>query len=182
MAKLLCLRRSLLILMLLVCGAGCADVAAGTVASDGQVQVHYVTGRVGRVTFISGNNSKQVSDKDLLQIQIWVENLSDSAKLEYKGWGGEGLSSGQKARLKDDLGNEYKAVGSGILQKPVGQKSNESLYPGSSIQDVLVFEAPVAKAQVMHLILPRSAYSQNSNGPRFLELAIPTSTFNGGDL
>jgi len=168
--------------MLFVCGAGCADVAAGTVATDGQVQVHYVTGRIGRVTFVTSNNSKQVSDKDLLQIQIWVENLSGSAKLEYKGWGGEGLSSGQKARLKDDLGNEYKAVGSGILQKPVGQKSNESLYPGSSIQDVLVFEVPVDRAQVMHLTLPRSAYTQDQNGPRALELAIPTSTFNGGDL
>lgn len=175
------LYRWISMLTLLVSAAGCADVAAGTVASDGKVQVHYLGGRVGKVTFVSGN-SKTVSDKELLQIQIWVENLSESSKLEYKGWGGEGLTSGKRARLKDDLGNEYKTVSIGILHKPVGQKSNESLYPGSSIQDVLVFEAPVEKAQVLHLTLPRGAYTQDTNGPIALQLAIPTSSFHGAEL
>ena len=171
----------LLLLLLAVGVAGCGKVAAGTVATDGIVEVRYITGRIGKITFVSGN-SKHLSDKDVLQIQIWIENLSDSTKLQYKGWGGDSLTTGHKAILKDDLGNVYKAVTFGILHKPLGQKSKESLYPGSAIQDILVFELPVERAQLMHLTLPRGNYLAAVDGPQDLELAIPTATFNGGGL
>lgn len=172
----------LLLLLISVLTVGCANaVPAGTVATDGKVEVRYITGRTGKVLFASGK-SQTKSDKDLLQIQIWVENLSDSQKIEYQGWGDDSLGSGKRARLKDDLGNVYKQVTFGILHKPVGQKSKESLYPGSAIQDVLVFEMPVDKAQMMHLFLPRANYMEHPDNPQELELAIPTSTFNGGGL
>lgn len=171
----------LLLLVLAIGPVSCSNVPAGTVATDGKVKVRYITGRIGKVLFAS-SKSRTKSDKDLLQIQISVENLSDSQKIEYQGWGDDSLGSGKKARLKDDLGNTYKQVTFGILNKPVGQKSKESLYPGSEIQDVLVFEVPVNKAQMMHLYLPRSNYLEHPDDPLDLELAIPTSTFNGGGL
>ncbi len=167
------------LLMLLATVVGCGKEPIGTVATDGLVEVRYVTARVGKIAFVAGE-SKHVSDKDLLQIQLWIENLSESTKLQYKGWGGDSLASGNKAILRDDLGNVYKPVTFGILHRPAGQRSNESLYPGTSLQDILVFEVPVEKAKLMHLSLPRSNYAQVLDGPRDLELAIPTATFNGG--
>lgn len=182
MAKMPALSCSTLLLPLLfVSVVGCGKVPAGTVASDGVVEVRYVTGRIGKAMFVSGT-SKQLTDKDVLQIQIWIENLTGSTKLQYQGWGGDGLSTGHKAKLMDELGNQYKPVTFGVLHKPIGQKSKESLYPGSAIQDVLVFEVPVDKAQMMHLTLPRGSYLPSVDGSQNLELAIPTSTFNGGGL
>lgn len=141
-----------------------------------------MAGRIGRVPLATGKGS-QMSDKDVLQFRIWIENLSESTKLQYKGWGGDSLTSGAKALLIDDLGNEYKPVTFGLLQKPVGQKEKESLYPGTGMEDVLIFEVPVKKAQMMLLSLPRRNYTPDLSGPTKLELAIPTATFNGtGDL
>ncbi len=171
----------LLLLVISVGTASCSKPPLSTVATDGKVEVRYITGRTGKVLFASGK-SQQRSDKNLLQIQIWIENLSDSKKLEYKGWGDDNLSGSKKATLKDDLGNVYKQVTFGLMHRPVGQKSKESLYPGSSIQDILVFELPVEKAQMMHLILPKSNYSEQPEDPPTLELVIPVASFNGGGL
>ncbi len=167
------------LLMLVFSAVGCAKEPLGTVASDGMVEVRYIAGRIGKVAFVAGS-SKHVGDKDLLQIRLWIENKSDATKLQYKGWGGDSLATSYRALLKDDLGNEYKPVTFGILHKPAGQRSNESIYPGTSIEDVLVFEVPVDKAQLMHLSLPRKNYSQDSGGSAALELAIPTTSFRGG--
>lgn len=164
--------------LLLMTASGCSKVAAGTIATDGVVEVHYVAARIGKIAFVSGA-SQTLSDKDVLQIRISIENRSDATKLQYKGWGGDSLASAHKATLSDDLGNIYKPVTFGIIHRPAGQKANESLYPGTTLDDVLVFEVPVEKAKLMHLILPRRNYTQDLNGPAELELAIPTRTIAG---
>ncbi|MDB5340884.1 MAG: hypothetical protein JWN70_6503 [Planctomycetaceae bacterium] len=171
----------LLLLVMSVGTVSCSKPPLGAVATDGKVEVRYITGRIGKVLFASGK-SQQRSEKDLLQIQIWIENLSDSKKLEYKGWGDDNLSSAKKARLKDDLGNTYKQVTFGLMHRPVGQKAKESLYPGSAIQDILVFELPVEKAQMVHLILPKGNYTDTIEDPPTLDLVIPVASFNGGGL
>lgn len=175
MSRICCVSCALLLFVAVLTGCATRE-PLGTAASDGTVEVHYVTGRIGKVTFVS-NNSQTVSDKDLLQIKISIENKSDSSKLQYKGWGGDSLTTGHKAVLKDDLGNIYKPVTFGLLHRPAGQKANESLYPGTILDDVLVFEVPVAKANMMHLMLPRRNYTTDLNGPTDLELAIPAATF-----
>ena len=157
---------------------GCGKEPAGTVASDGAVEVHYMNGRIGKVALTTGKG-QQMSDQEMLHIQVSIENRTESTKLEYKGWGGDSVASNLRARLTDDLGNEYKAATFSILQKPVAQKSNESIYPGSSLQDTLLFEVPVDKAQYLNLSLPRGTYTSDVNGPRTLELMIPVASFSG---
>lgn len=175
-------KRSILrcaVLLWAVMATGCSKETLTTFASDGLVEVRYIAGRIGRVTFESGN-SKHMGDKELLQIRLWIENKSDATKLQYKGWGGDSLATSHRAVLTDDLGNEYKPVSFGILHKPIGQRANESIYPGTSIEDVLVFEVPVEKAQLMRLTLPRRNYTADFEGARALELEIPTKSFHNG--
>jgi hypothetical protein len=95
------------------------------------------------------------SKEKVLVIRIEIDNLSDTKKIDYLGWVRDRLLV-DRATLKDDLGNIYRPVsfgGFGIRiegQHPDGG----SIYPSKSISDVLMFELPVEKANVLKLELP----------------------------
>jgi hypothetical protein len=139
---------------------------------------------------------EKVSDKKYLCIQVFVENLSATRKLDYRGWSGveagapnladllagtkdaksltETLAgaAGYAANLTDEARNVYKRIkldpGSYVLGQVVSEKS---VYPGQSTEDLLVFEPPVDKAQFLRLELPASTY----RGTGTLRLQIPRS-------
>jgi hypothetical protein len=59
--------------------------------------------------------------------------------------------------LTDDFGNKYKAVEFGFADQVIGQLRGEAtLYPNKPVTDVLVFEAPIARANSLILDLPAS--------------------------
>ena len=56
-----------------------------------------------------------------------------------------------------------------LLAPIIGQVQSESVYPGKSIDDLLVFELPVEKAKYLRLELPASAF----HGEGKLRIQIP---------
>ena len=90
-----------------------------------------------------------------LVVTVSMTNTSSNRKLSYKTWEGEQFDLGRNyATAMDDAGNVYKRVNFGTMAVD-GQISDEqSIYPGASLEDVLVFEKPVYSAKFIHLELP----------------------------
>jgi hypothetical protein len=100
-----------------------------------------------------------------------IENRGDSRKIDYRGWSGQNFDIGRgTASVEDDLGNAYKRINFGFTNAVVGQIRSESVYPGKSASDVLVFEEPIQKAKFLKLELPASAFG----GSGSLRIKIPT--------
>jgi hypothetical protein len=74
-------------------------------------------------------------------------------------------------RLTDNLGNRYKRITFGLGTTVVGRVNQESIHPGKTVDDVLVFEEPLANADVLRLGLPASAFG----GTGEIKFEIPKS-------
>jgi hypothetical protein len=144
-----------------------------TIARDGvQQQDVRVTVTNIKVDFtpIRSIGDPRPSGERLLLIGLHVENLSDVRKLDFRGFAGQFDFSGDATpNLRDNFGNKYKRISFGIDSQIVGQAQNESVYPGKGIDDLLVFEVPVEKAEFLRLELPASAFG----GEGKLRLEIP---------
>jgi ribosomal protein S27E len=143
---------------------------AGNAVQQGDIRVRVESAKVDFVALKGiGRDEGQSKDK-LLQITVRIENLGDSKKVEYRGWAGHDFDIGRSAgNIDDDLGNSYKRIGFGFANKVLGQIQSESIYPGKSITDVLVFEEPIQKAKFLKLELPASAF----DGTGSLRIKIP---------
>jgi len=143
---------------------------AGNAVEQGEIRVRVDSAKVDFVTLRGiGRDEGQSKDK-LLQVSLTIENLGDSKKVEYHGWAGRDFDIGNTAgHLHDDLDNSYKRIGFGFANKVVGQIQSESLYPGKSVTDLLVFEEPIEKATFLKLELPASAFG----GTGRLRIKIP---------
>jgi hypothetical protein len=93
-------------------------------------------------------NGPSVSKEELLSVSIEVKNASKGRKIDYR------TMAGPLAQLSDDFGNRYKAVNFGALAIPKGRAESVAIYPGKTIGDVLVFEAPVDAASEFILQIP----------------------------
>jgi len=82
---------------------------------------------------------------------VGIENKSDQKKINYRGWGSNMFMA--FAALEDNLGNKYKMISFGATGDVAGAKRSESIYPGKSTSDILVFEMPVEKAESFTLRL-----------------------------
>lgn len=146
--------------------------SAETPVRQGDVQVQVRTIQIGTVPLKDAIDGKRGISKDpLLIIQVEVTNVSETKKVDYKTWGGRALAFGTKCTLVDNFGNRYKIISFGISDMVVGAIDSESIYPGKSIQDVLVFEAPVSKAEYLNLELSASQFG----GDGMLRIRIPAS-------
>jgi len=118
---------------------------------------------LGRPAGPSGNPS--------LMITVQIINASDTQKIEYHTWAGLGLAFHGRARLEDNLGNNYHALHHDLGDAPVGRTLSASIYPGRAITDILVFEPPIPKATALDLILP----GLNVDADEGVRIRIPTS-------
>lgn len=146
-----------------------ADALAGTRAGDVKVSVASV--EVGRVRVKGFGGEVESKDANLL-IHVRIENGSETRKVEYRSWGqADSFGFGEKraSELVDNFGNTYKSVGFSVTMRPVGQLLSESVYPGKSVDDLLVFEVPVDKAEFLRLTLPANAFG----GKGMIRLQIP---------
>lgn len=123
---------------------------------DVVVQIKRVS--VGKIKLKDGIGGGGVSQDNLLKIDIEIANVSDTRKASYRTWGSHPFSlsiTTEKARLRDNFQNRYALVNFGALNEVEGSiKTAESIYPGKSVQDVLVFEEPIDKAEYLDLELP----------------------------
>lgn len=146
--------------------------SAETPVKQGDVQVQVKGVRVGKVPLKERIGDSNGESKDvLLMIDIEVANVGETKKLDYRSWGGRASSFGTRTSLTDNFDNKYKVVNFGFSSEVVGSVQSESVYPGKSIRDVLVFEEPIGKVEYLNLELPASQFG----GDGMLRIRIPAS-------
>jgi len=141
---------------------------ATEVAQVGDVRVKIESVRLGQAPLISIVSGKtELTEDTHLQIEISVENTSDTRKIDYQPWD----NGGEVPRVADEFDNRYKPIEFGSTQ-PVGHKHESSaLYPGKSLTDVFVFEEPVDQAKTLRLTIPARLFG----GDGYVRFEIPRS-------
>jgi predicted Zn finger-like uncharacterized protein len=135
------------------------DVRVGiTSAVVDFVQLNDITGRA---------NSKE----RLLILRVRLENQSDTRKVEYQGWGHTTLFDLKEKTpvLKDNFGNAHHRARWQLGVTVPGQVVAKSIRPKETLDDVLIFDRPVDKAEFLRLELPASAFG----GTGWLRFQIP---------
>jgi hypothetical protein len=117
-----------------------------------QVRVTRVVVDKVRVKAIVGGEGE--SKEKLCQISLRITNTDAGRKIDYQGWQGNSFMS--DARLTDNAGNRYKRVNFEAADEIIGQVKSESIYPGKSVDELLVFEPPIHAAKALKLELPAS--------------------------
>lgn len=125
----------------------------------GHIQVRIIRQRIGKVNL----ESSRQSEDDLLEITVYVSNTSENAKVDFLSWG---LSLGRifdsDASLVDNFGNTYRRVHFGFSD-PSESTNKSAIYPGESVKDIIVFEAPVSNAKYLNLTLSAEAVGEEGD-------------------
>ena len=150
-----------------------ADARSGV--RQGDIEVRVTSARVDTVA-LTNLGDKTSSKNKLLSITLSIKNASQTKKIQYDGWSGaDTFIARNVALLRDNFDNAYKRVGFGFGTEVVGQISNESIYPGKAVSDVLVFEPPIGTISFLRLEMPAGAFG----GTGQLRLEIPKEMIEG---
>jgi hypothetical protein len=96
------------------------------------------------------------SADEVISIEVTITNKSENKKKSFHVWRAYTGIDESPAHLADDIGNSYKRISFGIMSKPVGScEEDESIYPGKSVKDILIFESPVNGIKSLNLTLPK---------------------------
>jgi hypothetical protein len=114
-------------------------------------------------------SSRAYCDQECLLISLRVFNASMTRKIEYKSWAERGIIP--VVYLHDNFGNRYKRGFFGMFVEVEGATKEASLYPMSMLDDLLIFEVPVWRANVLYLELPGENIGCDGKTLRF---RIPT--------
>jgi hypothetical protein len=110
--------------------------------------------KVKQVDFLKLGRQTKTQDP-LFVVSVSMRNTSSDAKAGYKTLRGAMISSGRDfATLKDDLGNNYRRINFSVGDVLLGGVEDESVYPGRTVSDVLVFEPPIGAAKELILDIP----------------------------
>lgn len=140
------------------------------------VEIRIVSCRVGQVTLTRGSATldetlgTSQSVEAILAVTVEITNSSDTRKVEYLSWRGrEVIFARDYASICDNFGNKYRRVGFGLVDRPAGSVSMESVYPGKSIRDVLAFEKPLKTVEFLSLEMP----AENFGGAGMVRFRVP---------
>jgi hypothetical protein len=125
------------------------DVSLPQQVDDVRVRITSVA--IGRVP-LEGLLDEERSAAAHLMVRLEIDNLSLTRKIDFRGFDPTIPRLGY-VQLTDNHHNVYRCVGFGAA-KPQGQLKLASIYPGESVQDVLMFEVPVKAAAFLRLELP----------------------------
>lgn len=137
----------------------------------GEVTVKVRAAAIGRARVIDATKRIADTQEDYLLLLLEIANTSATRKIEYTGWG----ARGEPPRLTDNLKNAYNvqvAPGGGIFD---GQQRGKSIYPEKTMEDLLVFERPVVRAQSLRLQLPAAAFQGTGTGYIEIPMAMVKS-------
>ncbi|MDO4583775.1 MAG: DUF4339 domain-containing protein [Planctomycetia bacterium] len=132
----------------------------------GDVKLHLARAVIDTLGNFTGKPTK--SNTAYLFMDLTVSNMSGSRILDYPAWGVRSKS----VVLKDNLGNQYRTVASHLLGGKVPGQVPVATQITGNISDVLVFTAPVPKAEYLLLELP--SLDEDEEPYRFL---IPETMF-----
>jgi hypothetical protein len=129
----------------------------------GDVTLRITDVRIGKVplTRTFGTQDSE-SAEELLTIRVEITNTSTGKKLDYLGWMASFASaSGITAKLTDENENDYRMSYFPASTSVKGAKTSESIYPGKTHEDAIVFERPVDSAQRLMLTLSGKGLGQD---------------------
>lgn len=121
-------------------------------AIHGDLEVMIVSAQVKRVDLMDFG-TLTISSDPYLVLLVGLENMNKNRLIEYRSWQ-ESTIFGERPKLKDNLGNEYRLVQFGFGAEIIGHAKKRTLYADKIKGDVLVFERPVPGAESLHLELP----------------------------
>jgi hypothetical protein len=126
----------------------------------GEVRLSLASVKIDHVP-LEGLLAESHSSERLLVIRVTIENLSQTRKIDFHGFSPE-IATLEFAVLSDNFENSYRRAGFGAA-RPAGQVTSASIYPGKSLDDLLVFEVPVEKAEFLRLELPGANLHQDGS-------------------
>jgi hypothetical protein len=146
---------------------------AGEIVASGDMRIAVLSARIGEVDLVDtirAHSSPWKSSETYLRILVNVTNGSPNKKADFATWMGRDYSlSRDYAVIRDKHGNTYKRISFGVSTRAENAIERESLYPGTSLQDVLVFERPVDGFEYLRLELP----ADNFGGTGMIRFEIP---------
>ena len=137
----------------------------------GAAGVRVIEARVGKLTTGDGGDGRD-PDEALLLVTIDIRN-DGGRKIDYGTWRGDDPRI--HATLRDEAGNELVAR-SVVGRMPEGAVSSDTIQPGTSIRDLLMFEVPTSRAKRLVLTLP--PYLVDTEGAP-LVIEIPAASVRG---
>jgi hypothetical protein len=120
----------------------------------GHVRVSVKRVAVGKVPLRQADGSIAYADQPRLMIAVQLKNVSGKRKSEYQTWVPDLESARSVARLADDRGAELKRVTFGFGNNVKDRTVLDTLAPGKTVTDLLVFEVPDPDAAYLDLDLP----------------------------
>ena len=121
----------------------------------GNVKIQITQVVIGKVPLhrkIMGDDTE--SQDDLLTVWLEITNTTTNKKIDYQGWMSSFASMMDiDAVLTDNNDNRYRGISFGATSVVKDAKTNESIYPGKSIADAVVFELPIDGAEYLDLKL-----------------------------
>jgi hypothetical protein len=141
---------------------------------QGDLRTTVVSASIGTPPLEGPPGKKKPADKCLI-VSVKLNNVGAARKYDFSGWGQWG--SDHAATLRDTKGKTFKLKRFDASWEIKGQvHSAVGVFPGKSVEDILVFDAPAAKDLPSHmrLELPASAFGGEGN----LQFDIPGSKVN----
>jgi hypothetical protein len=123
---------------------------------------------------LEGPKNKKAPTEKYLVIQLRLSNVGVEKKYDYAGWGQWG--SDHAATLRDTKGKVFKIKRFDASWEIKGQVRSTAVFPGKSVDDVIVFEAPPLKdlPSRLRLELPAAAFG----GTGAMQFEIPGKAIN----
>lgn len=148
-----------------------------TERAAGNVSVTIAGGSIGPAKmFDKIRNEETTSEKTTLKIVVWIKNNHPNKIVNYTPWGGKQFARpGELGRIRDEFGNTYSNFRPAFgLEFRAQLTSITRVDPGSKVEDIVVFDAPIAKAKDLTLTLPVRNLGQS--GPD-MQFTLPRSFF-----
>jgi hypothetical protein len=130
------------------------DIRTGPI-TEGQVRLQVVSVVLHeRIAWKKwGDGPSQPMNAEGLVIRFGVMNTSQTQFLDWSALG-RFTDAHPNARLKDNLGNQYRQIAYRVWL-PADQAKDTRVLPGATVVDILVFEAPLPVADTFFLELPK---------------------------
>jgi hypothetical protein len=132
---------------------------ARKIVRQGDVLVAISSVTIDQVQLESILGERSLSNDKLLVIRLRIGNAGQTRKIDYESWGDNSqLFDRHVPSLWDNFDNSYRRATFDLGTRVQGQVSSESIHPGTSVEDVLVFEQPLDRISYLRLELPASAF------------------------
>ena len=122
------------------------------------------------------NGEKQYSRDRVLQVRLRIANVGVVRKIDFRSWSERPTAEIPAPRLIDSYDRSVPAKTFEAGWQPRERITGAGIFPGKSIEDLLVFELPEKNPEFVRLELPAAAFGETEN----VKLHIPMSLLNTG--